>query len=348
MIIEKPGAQIPWAKINQLLAPDERFEVHSPQWEGLLLAPRHPSQLAALLYLLRQEEISVCVQGRGTHFLPTAKHSVVVSTRAFSQVFWHEQGVVEVGAGCSLSHLHQFLFERNQEVALGEDFLDSSKRSIAAFLLSCRTTSVCDRAELLTEALLGMEFVTWEGSQVKWGGRHRSAVAGPALHKLVWGLQAWPGVIVKVFLKTFFIPPVRLQLTWTFRQKEDLWKQFHELKQFSSTWEYLDVVLSGKSTDQGFIFAQISGLPEEMKAFSQLCPGYATASQQGEKLYLKKFFIQQKLNFYSVVMDHPLEFGEYLWVQDWRQEAWLLTSRVIKENVVSSPIWKQRIWMSCE
>src|SRR5689334_21183911 len=102
---EKPGACTPWKGINQLLAPDERFEVHFPHWQGFLLAPKHSAQLAALFYLLYQEKIAVCIQGRGSHSFPSSEHSVIVSARAFSQITWHEQGVVEAGAGCSLFHL---------------------------------------------------------------------------------------------------------------------------------------------------------------------------------------------------------------------------------------------------
>src|SRR6516165_9158953 len=118
---EKPGVQTPWIEINQLLAPDERFSVKSPEWQGFLLAPKHSSQLAALFYLLHQKNISVCVQGRGSCTIPKTEHSVIVSARAFSQVLWNEQGIVEVGAGCSLSHLHSFLFENKQEIALEEE-----------------------------------------------------------------------------------------------------------------------------------------------------------------------------------------------------------------------------------
>lgn len=343
---EKPGAQTPWMRINQLLAPDERFELHLPHWKGFILTPKHSSQLAALLYLLYQEGIPACIQGRGNCHLPLAEDAVIVSARAFSQITWHEQGVVEVGAGCSLSHLQQFLFERKQEVALEEDPLGSPKRSVAGLILSGQTAGVCYHSESLSDILLGLELVTWEGKQVKWGGKHTSAVAGPALHKLVWGLQALPGVIIKVILKTHPIPPSRLRLAWKFQQKEAVWQQFHALKDFSLSWEYLDVVLSGNELDHGFVFAQISGLSEEMHHFSQACPHYAMASQKGEKSYLKTFLMQQKLQSDWVNFDQPLKKGEYLWIQDGGQRTWLLTSEICKNNQIPFPMWRQRFLAS--
>jgi hypothetical protein len=133
-----------------------------------------------------------------------------------------------------------------------------------------------------------------------------------------------------------------LRLAWSFRQKKALWQQLDDLKQFSSNWEYLDLVLSGKTTDQGFLFAQISGLPEEMEAFSQACPRYALAQQQGERMQLKQFLIQQKLQCYPVVIDYPIEPDEYLWIQEGNQKAWWLTHQVKENNDEVVPIWKQR------
>jgi hypothetical protein len=342
---EKPGVQTPWNNINQVLAPDERFEVNFPHWQGFLFAPKQPSQLAALLYLLDQEGISICVQGRGTRSLPK-EHSVIISARAFSNVVWHEQGIVEVGAGCHLSYLHQFLFERNQEVALEGDPLASSKHSVAGLILSGKTAGIRYQAEAFPEILMGAEMITWEGNQVKWGGPYRSAVAGPALHKLMWGLQSLPGMIIKMWLKTHSIPPARLRLAWSFHQKEALEEQFHALKRASPSWEYLDKVQSGEPHDQGFIFAQISGWKEEMDAFSQVCPGYTKASQQGELGYLKHFLQQQNLKTYSVPKDCSLNLGEYLWLQEWNPSAWLLTPRSNEQRGDHLPIWKQRFWDS--
>jgi hypothetical protein len=338
---EKPGAQTPWSRVNQLLTSDERFEVDSPHWKGFLLAPKQSSQLAALLYFLNQANIAFCVQGRGHDSLPSSEHTVIISARSFSQMAWHEHGVVEVGAGCPLSLLHQFLFERSQEIALEEDPVASPKRSIAGIILSDRMAGLRYREEPFSEVLLGIELVTWEGSQIKWGGIYSGSAPGPTLHKLLWGLKTLPGIVIKVILKTYPIPAKRLRLAWTFQQQEVLWQQFYALKQFSHSWEYLDVVLSGQPSSQGFIFAQISGLPEEMEAFSHACPRYAMASHQGERVNMKQFFLQQKLKAHSVAKDYPLKREDYLWLPEWNQNGWLLTNQSNeRENQI--PIWKQR------
>lgn len=344
--IEKPGCLTPWSEINHLLAVDERFEVQILSWKGFVLAPKHSSTLAALLYLLAQQALPFCVQGKGTSLRLEAHHSLIISTRAFSQLMWYEQGVVEVGAGCSLFHLQQFLFERNQEMAFEENLWTSLKCSIGGYLLSGKTSGIHYREEIFVETLLGVELVTWEGQQIKWGGPQRSVLAAPALHKLLWGIQTIPGVILKVILKTYPLPQKRLQLSWSFREKKALWEHVWALQNFSCTWESLDVVLSGESTDQGFVFAQIAGLKEEIEVFVRVCPGYGAARHQGEKTDLKRYMKQQKLKAYGASLEQYLKPGEYLWHQVLDQNSWWLTTQSLEEKQTLPSIWKQRFWKS--
>lgn len=340
---EKPGGQTPWAAINQLLAPDERFEVHDPSWKGYLLAPKQTAQLVALLYLLHQASLPFCVQGRGTCLKPHSHQSLIVSMRAFSQVVFHSQGVCEVGTGCLISHLHRFLTEHEQEVSLEAHPLASAKRSVGGVFLSGNTGGLQLRLESSVQALLGVEWVSWEGNQMKGGSCLRSAVAGPAWHKLLWGIKTPPGVVTKFFFKTYPLPPVRLHLVWSFRQMDALWEHFRVLKQFCSSWERLDCVLSGRAEEQGFILAQLSGLSEEMHAFQQHCPHYQKARQQEGSNHVKNFLRQQQLNIYSASLHQHLVAGEYLWYEGLTERAWWLTTQASEnENRRSAPLWKQR------
>lgn len=336
---ELPGAHTPWKEINQLLAPDERFEMQLPHWNGFLLVPRYPSQLSALFYFLHQEKIPFVMNEEGG--LHQGTHSVKISGRAFSQINWHENSTVEIGGGCALSYLNSFLLERKDEVALEGDPLASPKSSVSELILSGRTGGLRFREEFFPEAIVGIDLVTRDGTQVKWGGKHRSQGGGPTLHPLMWNLKSFPGMILKVILKSYPIPPKRLRLSWSFRHREALWQFFNELKEFSSSWEVLDVILSGQSASQEFIFAQISGLPEEMDAFSELCPGYRNASQQGERLNMKVFLGTQALKAYRVDKNVFPKQGEYLWLQEWNSFAWLLTPQVYQEDF-DTPLWKQR------
>lgn len=345
---EMPGAQTPWVKINQLLAPDERFEVTLPHWRGFLLSPKYSSQLAAIDYILQQEKISTCIQGRGSCTIPSSQHSIIISARAFNQIAWCGQGIIEAGAGSSFLNLKQFLIENRMEIGFEEKGLASAKRSIAGLLLSGQLAR--RRKAAISEVLLGMEFVTEEGSQVKWGGKHLYST-GHSLHALVWDLQQFSGVITKFIFKADRIPEERLFLSWKFKTKESLQEFLRKLKSFSSTWDFLEIVLSGNEGDASFIFAQISGLKEEMNSFKKIFPWWKSSSQGCEKESLKNFLGNQKLNIYSVdveTMDqaqfYHLESGEYLWMEEGSASAFLLTSRLIEETKAILPIWKQRFY----
>lgn len=342
VVNEKPGALTPWACINQLLAPDERFAIKSAERLQYLLAPKHASQLAAVFYLLNQQNIAFDLQGNG----PDSSCLVIVSGRAFTQLQIHDQNVIEAGAGISLADVHQFLLDLKLEASMEEDPLGSLKQSIGELLLSGRMSGFCLRQESFCDSLLGVELVTLEGSQVKWGGRHQGGTAGPALHRLLPGFRSFPGMIVKLFLKAYPVPQSRLELSWSFGDKPSLWRHFHQLKGFSASWECLDCILSGNEGDKGFIYAQISGLAEEMEAFSRECPGYLAAMQTGERGQMKKFLQRQPLNAYVSTGEQLLMPGEYLWIQHVGRKAWRLTSRDVELEEEECDEWKDRLLRS--
>lgn len=342
-IFEKPGASTPWPSINQLLAPDERFAVESLSRSHYLFAPKHPSQLTALFYLLNQQKIKFEVQEVFSH----SDLQAMVSARAFSQLHFYEEGVVEAGAGISLYELHQFLSDVKQETSFEEAPLEISKQPVGQLLLSGRTSGLRLRQDSFREALLGVELVTFDGSLLKWGGKLKGGSPGAQLHRLLPGLKSFPGMIVKLYLKTYPVPPSRLRLAWSFDTKKELMHQYQALKNFSSSWEYVEFIVSGKERDKGFIFAQISGLSEEMEAFSRSCPGYSNALQKGERNQMKKFLQQQQqLKAYPVSPDQSLDPGEYLWVQEGGSKAWRLTCQDVEEEGDSSPEWEKRFLQS--
>lgn len=341
---ETPGAQLPWSEIQHLLTPSERFEISSLDWRGFLLAPRHSSQLAALLYLLSQQNIFCCVQGKGHENHPLPHQQAIVSIRAFSQLIFHEQGIVEAGAGASLKDLCQFLSEQHHEIALEENLLSSEKRSIASIILFSKAARTYYRHEMKESNLLGVEFVTWKGEQIKWGGPYRSPLAGPALHRLINGFEGFPGIITKFYFKISPIPETRLRLAWSFYQREELWDYFQTLKNFCLSWESLDCVQSGDLKERGWIFAQISGSKEEMQAFSLECPRYKMATMKNERKNIRKFLKNHTLNMYESSLVQHLELGEYLWMEGLSDRVWWLTPKSIEKDLSSPPLWKD--WLS--
>lgn len=69
--------------------------------------------------------------------------------------------------------------------------------------------------------LLGLEFVTGEGAQVKSGGRVVKNVAGYDLHKLMIGALGTLGIITKINFRTFPAPAAPRVFTATFASAEE-------------------------------------------------------------------------------------------------------------------------------
>lgn len=149
---------------------------------------------------------------------------------------------------------------------------------------------------------------------------------------------------MKFFFKTYPLSFARLHLVWSFRYTDALWEHFHVLRQFCSSWERLDCVLSGCPEEKRFTLAQLSGLPEEMHAFQQQCPHYHKARKQKMDDHLKNFLAQKQLRTYTTSLNQHLVAGEYLWYQGLTQRAWWLTTQTVEGDALKEiPLWKQRL-----
>lgn len=340
LIKEIPSAVTPWAQVNELLSSQERFSVECNGSQRYLLTPKHSSQLAALFYFFRQHHLSFSIQGREGDPCDLNPQAPIISTRGFSHIQWYPEGIVEIGGGCPLDRLHQFLFEFKEETPLEEAPFCSSKRAVGDLILSGNITGLSYRQEACPQTLKGLELVTWEGAQLVWGGIQKGCRAGPCLHQLIIGLGSVPAVITKMIFKTFPTPEKRLRMAWMFARMEPLLQQLNELKRFASSWESLDIVLSGDLSAQSFIFAQISGSQEEMEQFSLQCPRFAQASLQGEKQRVRTFLLDQQLKGYRSDKHQLVKPGDYLWIEEQGGKAWGLTKESFLNDSRMSE-WKE-------
>ena len=313
-----PGAETPWRTVNQLLAPDERFWISKNESKRILLAPRHPSQIAALFYFLTQEGVDFSHRN-----VNDQDSEVTVTLRAFSQLHWHDHGIVEVGAGCQFSTLHSFLFERRHEVGIEPPPASSQKMSIAQALTEGEVGGYRTKGESPIQQIVGCDLVAWDGSQLRWGALHRAGPPGPSLYRVVGGEENLPGVVTKLFIKCRPIPQKRLSFAWSFRSQRELWKQYEALKKFSSSWELLDAVLAGDLLTTSFLFAQIAGLEEEMEIVAQQCPGFEMCCQEDKRGKVERFIQQEGLRARASSGDYQAKAGEYLWLQKMTSKSWV-------------------------
>jgi hypothetical protein len=334
-IREKPGAATPWSAINQLLAPEERYHIQMPGWQGFILAPQHVSRLTALLYLLDEEGIPF--QSHGLLPKSDLPCELIVSVRAFSRLSLNDDDILEVEGGCSFSLLHSYLFERKCEILIGERPLATDK----ALLVE----AVSSGEKLLEKDIfMGLEFVDFKGCQVRWGGKGRSPAPGPQLHQLIPEFKDFPGIIVKLFLKTLAAPDVRFKLAWPYRDRTSLQQQIHALKDFSTSWEKMECLIPGDESEKGYIIAQISGTREEMEAFQQKCPGYQDASQQDERSQFNAFFINNDFHACEAADMQMVRPDEYLWIDEKNRRTWIISRHASHdERVILTPEWQMKI-----
>lgn len=348
---EMPGVETPWISINQLLNSHERFHLYpSAEEPFFLFAPKSPSKLSALLYLLKEEKICFC-----SDLLQDCsrekKYQVLLSVRALSEIAIHEEGWVEVGAGCQLAHLQSRLFEAGYE--LGVDTLFFSQTvSIGSFILQGPPSGIVLNQRRFSDCLFQVETVRPDGGITKWG-KDLPYAGGMNFSTLIWGIRDLQSIPIKFTFKLFPQPQRRLYLAWSFYQQTAIWCHLDRLKAFTSTWERLDAVFSGHSGERGFVLAQVSGTEEEMKAFKNSCPDFDLAEQESKMALLKAFFNQQKLSFYPAGrMDrNNLQTG-YMWYHSLTDEAWVIYSKETEFSVLNeqkdSLLWKQRFLASME
>jgi len=319
---EKPGAQTPWSQINRILPAEERFEVHAADWKGYLFAPSQPSSLTALLYLIRQDDLKVCIDHGNGNKKPLHHHHAILSTRAFVQKLFHEQGIVEVGAGCTLGQLNGFLLEKKQKPILLANPWVSTKSQIGNLIFDIR-----EKCHL--KNLMGLGFIALDGSKIDWGGIHGYARPGPFMHKRLMDKNDFPGILIKSLFKTDPLSPHRLQLAWKLKEKKSAWEKFYKLEKLCSCWDLLEIIIAGEESQYSFVFCQISGLQEEMEAFAEICPGYDEAIKEGMRENYFDYFRQQALIPVKInaKANHLIKPGEYLWKQHGLAEAWLFASK---------------------
>jgi hypothetical protein len=273
--------------------------------------------------------------------------SITISTRSFNHLELIDQNVVEVGAGCNYSEVSQFLHQLGCETSLEEPLFSINRKTIGETILSGFVFSLQLWKESFDQSLIGVEFVSKDGSQIKWGGKHRGMSCDPPFHRLLPKLSNFPGILTRVYLKCYPIPPVRLKLGWSFEEKSLLWTQLERLQNFADSWERLDWVISANEEDKGFLFAQISGTVEEMQAFREYCPGLKEENLvEGLRRQTIQFLKQQSLKAFPATGQESLHQGEYLWCHAFVEKRWLLTNREIQSEERCFHEWENQFLTS--
>lgn len=354
--IEKPGAETPWSSINDLLKGDERFKAIYPDWQGFIVAPKTLSRLSALLNVLNEEQLDFHVQNQYASFpFAPIQHSLVISLKSFNQVRLINNQGVEVEAGCDLNTFSISLFAQRYEVGLEEGIDGEGKGTVGWEIIQGMRSGLLLRQQSPMERLLAIEWMNREGKVIKLGDENEGAHAGPAIHRLIGGIQTFNGILLKAYFKVHPLPPVRLSLCWSFEERKALGNFLQQLQQFTSSWERLECVIPGHLQERGLIMAQISGVEEEMEAFKQCCPSFHESLLVDKRLSVKKFLLQQGLFLTRMQPEQQPEWntqqvipvGSYVWYHVLTGDCWLACRKgVLTEERRSEgecvPCWKRR------
>lgn len=312
---ERPGADTPWASINKILKPGERFSYAEGGCAGYLFAPADFGSFSALLYTMKGEQIPFSFEAEARPLSFRSVDSVLVSARAIREVTFPDYGIVKAGAGCDLQTLHGIIYESGYETSCNVSLFTGVKGTVGSALLEGGCSGALLRETGMFENVLGVEIMKDDGTLLRWGGA-RSFSPGPALHKLACGSKITDGIIVSCSLRVFPIPPKRLFLSWSFLDRKELELHIGLLLQVTTSWERLDSVIPADIHEKGFVLAQISGSVEEMELFMQLCPRFNEASGENRTIRLAGYLLKKMLTIRSLCNPDPFTVPpnvSYLW-----------------------------------
>jgi glycolate oxidase FAD binding subunit len=175
---------------------------------GLVLTPRTPEAVAAVLAWASAERRAVVVRGRGTRCgwgRPPAPPVVLLEMRALDRVLAHSRGdlTVSAEAGVTLDDLNGALAPHGQHLPIDPFFGGSG--TIGGVLATNDSGALRHRFGTPRDLVIGVHLATADGRLVKAGGQVVKNVAGYDLSKLVSGSF---GALAAIVSATFKLAPV--------------------------------------------------------------------------------------------------------------------------------------------
>ena len=171
--------------------------------------PGTPQEIAELVKFAAAENLAIIPTGARTKLaigMPPARYDLAIDVARLDRVISYDPGdlTLSVEPGIPLSRLAQILAEHNQFLPLDVPFFE--RATVGGTLASGVDSPLRQLYGTPRDFVLGMEFVTGEGSLAKSGGRVVKNVTGYDLHKLMLGAIGSLGVITRINFKTFPLP----------------------------------------------------------------------------------------------------------------------------------------------
>jgi len=168
--------------------------------------PSSGEEVAEILKFAAAERLAVVPTGARTKlgmFLPPRRYDVALDMSRQERLIAYDPGdlTLSVEAGMPLAKLAETLEQHGQFLPLDAPFF--SRATVGGTISVGVDSPLRQMYGTARDYVLGMEFVTGEGTLAKSGGRVVKNVAGYDLHKLMIGALGTLGAITKIHFRTF-------------------------------------------------------------------------------------------------------------------------------------------------
>jgi glycolate oxidase FAD binding subunit len=168
--------------------------------------PGSAEEIAELLKFAAAEKLALVATGARTKLyigFPPRQYDLAVDMTRLDRIVSYDPGdlTLSVEAGVPLCKLQSALSEHHQFLPLAVPFMNRS--TVGGTIASGMDTPLRQLYGTPRDYVLGMEFVTGEGTLAKSGGRVVKNVTGYDIHKLMIGALGTLGVITKLNFRTF-------------------------------------------------------------------------------------------------------------------------------------------------
>lgn len=171
--------------------------------------PGTAEELGEVIRFAAAEKLGVVPTGGRTKLgigLPPQKYDLAIDMTGLDRVIAYDPGdlTLSVETGVPLRKLQATLAERGQFLPLAVPFFPCT--TVGGTIASGMDSPLRQFYGTARDYILGMEFVTGEGTLAKSGGRVVKNVTGYDLHKLMIGSLGTLGVLTKINFRTFPLP----------------------------------------------------------------------------------------------------------------------------------------------
>lgn len=191
-----------------------------------IVRPGSASETAEIVKIAAADNLALVVCGSRTKSamgMPPRKYDLALDVSRLDKIVQYDPGdlTLSVEAGIPLAKLATALAENGQFLPLAVPY--QSAATIGGTVASGVDSPLRQLYGTSRDFILGMEFITGDGSLAKSGGRVVKNVTGYDLHKLMIGAMGTLGVITQIHFRTFPAPQNLRAVLASFDRFTDAW-----------------------------------------------------------------------------------------------------------------------------